>query len=134
MAPAVADGQLTLPTNDFELDAASATTSVGPVNFIGQDLPRSATTWSVETQLTVEHTGGWQGVGLMLWQADNNFFRSTITHSLSDGTIYVEQSKDNPTAARGRARPGGRQRHDPARGQGPGDDPHALRAGAARTP
>ena len=51
--------------------------------------------------MTVEHNGGWQGVGLMLWQADNNFFRSTITHSLSDGTIYVEQSKDNPTTAEG---------------------------------
>ena len=33
-----------------------------------------------------------------MWQGDNNFFRSTITHSLSGGNIYVEQSKDNPSA------------------------------------
>ena len=32
------DGQLHMPTADFELDAAAAATSVGPVNFIGQDL------------------------------------------------------------------------------------------------
>ncbi len=101
MAPRVEDGQLIVPTNDFELDAASATTSVGPVNFVGQDLPALGDEWQVETQFTVTHTGGWQGVGLMLWRADNNFFRSSITHSLSDGNIYVEQSKDNPTTAEG---------------------------------
>jgi plastocyanin len=101
MAPTVANGQLTLKTNDFELDAANATTSVGPVTFVGQDLPALGNEWSVETQFTVTHTGGWQGVGLMLWQADNNFFRSTITHSLSAGNIYVEGSKDNPTTAEG---------------------------------
>ncbi len=101
LAPTVAGGQLTLPTNDFELDAANATTSVGPVNFVGQDLAALGDDWAVETQLTVTHTGGWQGVGLMLWQADNNFFRSTITHSLSGGNIYVEQSKDNPSSAEG---------------------------------
>jgi PKD repeat protein len=101
MAPTLADGKLSLPTNDFELDAASATTSVGPVNFVGQDLAALGDDWTVETQFTVTHTGGWQGVGLMLWQADNNFFRSTITHSLSAGNIYVEQSKDNPTTAEG---------------------------------
>ena len=107
MAPTVADGKLTLPTNDFELDAASATTSVGPVNFVGQDLAQLGDDWEVETQFTVTHTGGWQGVGLMLWQADNNFFRSTITHSLSGGNIYIEQSKDNPTTDEGARVQGG---------------------------
>jgi plastocyanin len=71
------------------------------VNFVGQDLPSLGSSWSVETQFTIQHTGGWQGVGLMVWQADNNFFRSSITHSLSGGEIYIEQSKDNPTSAEG---------------------------------
>ena len=117
MAPTVADGKLTLPTNDFELDAASATTSVGPVNFVGQDLAQLGEDWEVETQFTVTHTGGWQGVGLMLWQADNNFFRSTITHSLSGGNIYIEQSKDNPTTDEGaRVQGGGNANVLPAAG------------------
>ncbi|HWM08545.1 MAG TPA: hypothetical protein VNO82_04350, partial [Solirubrobacteraceae bacterium] len=101
LAPTVAGGQLTLPTHNFEIDNQSATTSVGPVNFVGQDLAALGGAWTVETQFTVTHTGGWQGIGLMLWQADNNFFRSTITHSLSGGNVYVEQSKDNPTTTEG---------------------------------
>ncbi len=52
----------------------------------------------METQLTVNYTGGWQHAGLIVWEGDDNFFRSTITHSLSGGNIYVEQSKDNPGA------------------------------------
>ena len=47
-------------------------------------------------------------MGLIVWQADNNFFRSTLTHSLSGGNIYVEQSKDNPSdRPRARAQTGG---------------------------
>jgi len=101
MAPTLAGGQLTMPTNDFELDAASATTALGPVNFIGQDLAALGDSWEVETQFTIQHNGGWQHAGLILWNGDNNFFRSTITHSLSGGNIYIEQSKDNPTTTEG---------------------------------
>jgi plastocyanin len=101
MAPTLGNGQLTMKTNDFELDGNSATTAVGPVNFLAQDLAALGNSWEVETQFTVTHTGGWQGVGLMLWRGDNNFVRSTITHSLSAGNIYVEQSKDNPTSVEG---------------------------------
>ena len=100
-APTVADGKLTLPTHNFELDAASATTALGPVNFVGQDLNSLGTNWTVETQLTVQFTGGWQHAGLIVWNGDNNFFRSTITHELNGGHIYVEQSKDNPSSAEG---------------------------------
>ncbi len=96
MAPVVADGAVTLKTNDFELDNNSATTARGPVNFIGLDLPQLGNAWQVETQLTVNYTGGWQHAGLILWKDDGNFFRSTITHSLSAGNLYTEQSKDNP--------------------------------------
>ena len=103
LAPTVSGGQLHLPTNDFEIDAANATTSVGPINFLAQDLPSLGTNWSVETQFTVRYTGGWQNVGLAVWQADGNFFRSTLTHSLSNSEIYVEGSKDNPSTARPRA-------------------------------
>ena len=103
MAPFLEDGQLVMRTNDFELDASSATTALGPVNFLGIDLPSLGTEWQVETQLTIQHTGGWQHTGLIVWQADNNFFRSTITNNLSSAqrTIYVESSKDNPTTAEG---------------------------------
>ena len=105
MAPTLGGGQLTMPTNDFELDGNSGTTALGPVNFIGQDLPALGEDWEVETQFTIEHTGGWQHAGLIVWQADNNFFRSTITNSLSgisgQRQIYVEQSKDNPTSTEG---------------------------------
>ncbi len=44
LAPVVADGAVTLPTHNFELDSNSARRRSGPVNFIGQDLPRSAAT------------------------------------------------------------------------------------------
>ena len=91
-----ANGQLHMPTADFELDAAAAATSLGPVNFIGQDLNSLGDNWQVETEFTVNYTGGWQNTGLIIWNGDNNFVRSSITHSLSAGNIYVEQSKDNP--------------------------------------
>jgi plastocyanin len=108
-APTLANGQLTMPTHNLELDG-SAGTAAGPVNFLGQDLAELGPSWEVETEFTVEHTGGWQGVGLILWQGDNNFFRSTITHNLGNGTIFVEQSKDNPTSAEGsRVQSGGSQ-------------------------
>ena len=103
MAPFLEDGQLVMRTNDFELDASSGTTALGPVNFLGIDLPALGDEWQVETQFTVQHTGGWQHTGLIVWQADNNFFRSTITNNLtaSQRTIYVEQSKDNPSTTEG---------------------------------
>ncbi len=94
-------GQLHMPTADFELDAAAANTSVGPVNFIGQDLNALGDSWEVETEFTVKYTGGWQNTGLIVYNGDNNFFRSSITHSLFAGNIYVEQSKDNPTSTEG---------------------------------
>ena len=107
LAPTVSGGQLHLPTNDLEIDAAAAT-SVGPINYLAQDLPSLGTNWSVETQFTVRFTGGWQNVGLAVWVGDNNFFRSTLSHSLSGDNLYVEGSKDNPTTTEGsRATAGG---------------------------
>ena len=79
----------------------TTTTSVGPVNFIGQDLAALGTNWQVETEFTVKYTGGWQNTGLIVWNGDNNFFRSSITHDLNGGNIYVEQSKDNPSSTEG---------------------------------
>ncbi len=96
LAPTVSGGQLHLPTNDLEIDAADATTSVGPINFLGQDLPALGSAWTAETQFTVQFRGGWQNVGLVVWQGDNNFFRSTITHNLGSSAIFVESSKDAP--------------------------------------
>ena len=124
-----ADGQLHMPTADFELDAASGRRRrVGPVNFIGQDLAALGDNWQVETEFTVKYTGGWQNTGLIIWNGDNNFVRSSITHSLTAGNIYVEQSKDNPTTDRGRSLAGRQQHHDRA-GQGrPDHDPDALHA------
>ena len=106
------NGQLHMPTADFELDAAAATpptaTSLGPVNFIGQDLNALGNAWNVETEFTVKYTGGWQNTGLIVWNGDNNFFRASITHSLSAGNIYTELSKDNPSTAEGaRSQSGG---------------------------
>ena len=101
-------GQLSLPTNNFELDAAATATALGPVNFIGQDLNALGDAWQVETQFTARYTAGWQHVGLIVWQSDGNFFRSTLTHSLSGGNLYVEQSKDTPTStAEGARQTGG---------------------------
>ena len=127
LAPTVSGGQLHLPTNDFEIDAANATTSVGPINFLGQDLPALGTNWTVETQFTVRYTGGWQNVGLVVWNGDNNFFRSTLTHNLSSSAIFVEQSKDNPSTTEG-ARTGGSSAEHPADQHRSGDDQDALHA------
>jgi plastocyanin len=106
MAPGVEGGQLIMPTHDQELDGATANAN-GPVNFLGLDLNSLGNEWTFETQFTIEHNGGWQHVGLIVWQADNNFFRSTITNSLSGGQIYVEQSKDQPTTTEGARVTGG---------------------------
>ena len=79
------------------------------MNFIGQDLPSLGSAWSVETEFTVKYNGGWQNAGLIVWNGDNNFFRASITHSLSlTGNLYTELSKDNPTSTEGdRAQSGG---------------------------
>ena len=54
-----------MPTNNLEIDAAAAATALGPMNFIGQDLPALGNNWQVETQFTAAYTGGWQHVGLI---------------------------------------------------------------------
>ena len=82
------------------------------MNFIGQDLAALGSNWTAETEFTVKYTGGWQNTGLIIWNGDNNFFRSSITHSLTAGNIYVEQSKDNPTTTEGVALSGRQQHHD----------------------
>ena len=96
-ALSVANGVLNLPTADQELDAGGA----GPVNFIGQDLAALGNAWTAETQFTVQYNGGWQNIGIIVWNGDNNFFRSSVTHQLNGGSIFVEQSKDNPTSTEG---------------------------------
>ena len=106
MAPFLEDGQLVMRTNDFELDASSATTALGPVNMLGIDLPSLGDEWQVETQFTIQHTGGWQHAGLIVWQADNNFFRSTITNNLSVGPAHDLRRvvEGQPDDGRGRSR------------------------------
>ena len=81
-----------------------ATTSVGPVNFIGQDLPALGANWTAETQFTVKYTGGWQNVGLIVWQGDNNFFRSSLTHNLNGGNHLRRAVQGQPVDHRGRPR------------------------------
>ena len=111
-------GQLHLPTNDLEIDAAAAT-SVGPINILGQDLPALGTNWTVETQFTAQYRGGWQNIGLVVWNGDNNFIRSTLTHSLSSSAIYVESSKDNPATTEGTRATAGGNRNILATNTGP---------------
>ena len=103
LAPTVSGGQLHLPTNDLEIDAADATTSVGPINFLGQDLPALGTNWTAETQFTVRYTGGWQNVGLVVWNGDNNFFRSTH-HPQPRAPRRSSSSPPRTTRARPRVR------------------------------
>ena len=98
------------------------------MNFIGQDLAALGANWQVETEFTVKYTGGWQNTGLIVWNGDNNFFRSSITHSLNGGNIYVEQSKDNPTSTEGARVAGRRQHHDRAEPSQADHDPHAVHA------
>ena len=86
-----ADGQLRMPTADFELDAANAQTSVGPVNFIGQDLNALGDNWQVETEFTVKYTGGWQNTGLIIWNGDDNFVRS-VDHAQPDRRQHLRRA------------------------------------------
>jgi plastocyanin len=112
-AATVANGVLTMPTTDFELDGNNGTTSVGPVNFLARDLPQLGDAWTVETEFTAQFTGGWQSMGLMLWRGDDNFFRSSLTHSLNGSggqpQLFIEQSKDSPSSnpEGSRTQPGG---------------------------
>ena len=53
-------------------------------------------------------------MGLAVWVGDNNFFRSTLSHSLRCGdNLYVEGSKDNPTTTEGSRATAGGNRDDP---------------------
>ena len=95
------------------------------MNFIGQDLAALGTNWTAETEFTVKYTGGWQNTGLIIYNGDNNFVRTSITHSLTAGNLYVEQSKDNPTTTEGaRSRPAATSRSLPNNDAG-GHHPHA---------
>ncbi len=98
------------------------------MNFIGQDLAALGTNWQVETEFTVKYTGGWQNTGLIIWNGDNNFVRTSITHSLTAGNIYVEQSKDNPSTTEGARSQAGSNITIAAEQVGADHDPHALDA------
>src|SRR5690606_25866517 len=88
---AVADGAVSMLTGDHELDGAG----VGPVNFIGQPLPPGEQ-WTVTTKVSIEHLGGWQMAGLMIYQSDTNLLRVSFTNSQSNGNTYLETSRDDP--------------------------------------
>ena len=127
LAPTLAGGVLTMPTNNFELDSNSATTALGPVNFIGQDLAALGNNWSVETQLTAEFTGGWQHAGLIVWNGGQQLL-PRHDHARPQRRQHVRRAvQGQPELDRGRARAGRRQRHDLA-DQGAGHDPDALHA------
>ena len=87
----------------------------------------------METQFTAQYRGGWQNIGLMVWNGDNNFFRSTITHSLSSGAIYVESSKDNPGTTEGTRATAGGNRNILATNTGPSRSRCATGASKAPT-
>ena len=122
-----ADGELTMPTADFELDAANATTSrrPGQLHRPGPAVARQQLVG--RDQFTVKFTGGWQNAGLTVWQGDNNFFRSSITHSLSEDTSTSSSPRTTRPAPRARAsRPAATSRSLP--NDRAGHDPDALHA------
>ena len=96
LAPTVSGGQLHLPTNDLEIDAADGTTSVGPINFLGQDLPALGNAWTAETQFTVQFRAvgrtwaWWSGTGTTTSSAPPS------PTTCSSSAIFVESSKDAP--------------------------------------
>ena len=105
-----ADGKLTMPTANFELERERRRPS-GRSTSSARTSRRWATTGRSRPQFTGQ---------VQRWLAerrpdrlerDNNFFRSTITHDLNAGNIYVEQSKDNPTSTEGARVQAGGQRH-----------------------
>ena len=73
----------------------------------------------METQFTAQYRGGWQNIGLVVWNGDNNFIRSTLSHSLSSSAIYVESSKDNPGTTEGTRATAGGNRNILATNTGP---------------
>ena len=60
--------------------------------------------------------GGWQNIGLVVWQADGNFSRSTLTHSLSSGrsTSSSPRTRRRDHGEGTRARPMAATPADPA--------------------
>ena len=101
LAPTVSGGQLHLPTNDLEIDAAAPRRRSARSTSSVQDLPSLGTDWQVETQFTVQHcrrlaehrpgrvAGGRQ---LLPLHADPQPHTSAI---------YVESSKDAPRGTNG---------------------------------
>ena len=77
-APAIAGGELLLPTLPGEIDDG------GPVSFVGQELP-AGEHWSVTAKLTLGHTDGWQQAGLVLYADDDDFIRLSFTRDDDGG-------------------------------------------------
>ena len=123
-----ASGQLHFPTADFELDAANATTSVGPVNFIGQDLAALGTDWQVETEFTVKYTGGWQNTRPDRLERGQQLL-PLLDHARPQRRQHLRRAvQGQPVLDRGRALAGRQQHHDRADQDRRDHDPHALHA------
>ena len=108
LAPTVSGGQLHLPTNDLEIDAAARDVGrpdqlprPGPAR-PGHQLDGGDAVHRPATR------GGWQNIGLVVWNGDNNFFRSTLTHSLSSAQS-TSRAPRTTRDDRGHARHGRRQ-------------------------
>ena len=127
LAPTVSGGQLHLPTNDLEIDAADGDDLGRPDQLPRPGPARAGHELDRGDAVHRPFTGGWQNVGLVVWNGDNNFFRSTITHNLGSSAIFVESSKDAPSTTEG-ARTGGSSTNSPADQHRSGDDQDALHA------
>ena len=126
-ALSLSEGVLNLPTGDFEIDAANAQTSVGPVNFIGQDLAGTrhgldrgdAVHGAVHRRLAERRTDRLErGQQLLPLLADAQPQRRCDLHGAVEGQPDLDRRRASAVG----------QHAGPGEQHGPGHDPDAVRA------
>ena len=111
---------------------SSTAAAVGPVNFLGQDLPSLGDDWTFETQFTVKHNGGWQHVGLMVWHGGQQLL--PLDDHPQPGRRARSTSSSRRTTRRRRRAPASRPAATSTsccRRRQPGDDQDALHRATA---
>ncbi|PSL06983.1 glucose/arabinose dehydrogenase [Haloactinopolyspora alba] len=87
MPATVADGALTLPVTDGDINEAAT----GPISYVGQ--PARDGEWTVETQVSIEHTREWQHAGLLLHGTDDDYVKVAFTRNASGGRLLEFQTE-----------------------------------------
>ncbi|RIQ22252.1 DUF1349 domain-containing protein [Jiangella rhizosphaerae] len=87
----LADGGLVLPVTNGDINEAAT----GPISYVGQ--PTRDGAWTVETEVSVNHTREWQHAGLLMHGSDDDYVKLAFTRTNSGSRILEFQTEAGGT-------------------------------------